>query len=163
MSDVLPRVIFVNRVYWPSTAATAQLLADLTEGLAARDWPVHVIATGTEPGPRNGVIIHRTGAGEQHGGLLSRAFNYSRFNRRAIQLLAELARPGDVVVPLTDPPMLGAAGSRVRPSNGARASSTGSRIFIPRSSPRMSARRRRCRSGRCSGHATARGAPRTAA
>ena len=31
-----PRVIFVNRVYQPSQAATAQLLTDLAESLAAR-------------------------------------------------------------------------------------------------------------------------------
>ena len=30
-----PRVIFVNRFYWPEEPATAQLLTDLAEGLAA--------------------------------------------------------------------------------------------------------------------------------
>jgi len=101
------RIIFINRVYWPSTAATAQLLTDLAEGLAARGWPVHVIAAGSEPGPRHGVEIHRTGDGEQHHGLLSRAGNYWRFSRHARRKLAALARPGDLIVPMTDPPMLG--------------------------------------------------------
>jgi hypothetical protein len=109
VSDAPPRVIFVNRVYWPSTAATAQLLTDLAEGLAARGWPVHVIAAGNEPGPHHGVVIHRTGDGEQHGGLLSRSLNYWRFIRHSRRRLATLAQPGDVVVPMTDPPMLGAA------------------------------------------------------
>jgi glycosyltransferase involved in cell wall biosynthesis len=120
VSDARPRVIFVNRVYWPSQAATAQLLTDLAEGLAARGWCVHVIAAGTEPGPRNGVVIHRTGPGEQHGGLLSRALNYGRFNRRARQLLAGLAQAGDVVVPMTDPPMLGARLAATAQAAGAR-------------------------------------------
>jgi glycosyltransferase involved in cell wall biosynthesis len=104
-----PRVIFVNRVYWPSQTATAQLLTDLAEGLAARDRPVHVIAAGEESGSHRGVTIHRTGPGEQHGGLVSRTFNYGRFLRRARRELAALAQPGDIVVLLTDPPMLGAA------------------------------------------------------
>jgi len=120
VSDTRPRVIFVNRVYWPSQAATAQLLTDLAEGLAARGWTVHVIAAGSDPGPRNGVTIHRTGAGEKHGGLLSRTLNYRRFGRRARELVAALARPGDVVVPMTDPPMLGAEVTATGQAAGAR-------------------------------------------
>ena len=114
------RVIFVNRVYWPAAAATAQLLTDLAEGLAARGWPVHVIAAGSEPGPRHGVVIHRTGEGERHGGLLSRTLNYRRFIRRAREKLATLARPGDVVVAMTDPPLLGTAVAGVAAERGAQ-------------------------------------------
>ncbi len=109
MSAVLPRVIFVNRVYWPSTAATAQLLTDLAEGLAAQGWDVHVIAAGEISTRHNGVTIHRTGGSDRHGGLLSRAINYGRFRRGAQRLLAGLVAPGDVVVVMTDPPLLGAA------------------------------------------------------
>ena len=89
MSAVSPRVIFVNRVYWPSTAATAQLLADLAEGLAARGWPVHIIAAGTGPDQRDGVTIHRTGGDESHRGLFSQAVNYWRFLRGARREIAE--------------------------------------------------------------------------
>ncbi|MDB6113137.1 MAG: putative glycosyl transferase, partial [Lacunisphaera sp.] len=120
MSDAPPRVIFVNRVYWPSTAATAQLLTDLADGLAARGWPVLVIAAGTAPGPRHGVTIHRTGEGDQHRGLWSRTHNYRRFAREARRLLTQLVRPGDVVVPMTDPPMLGAAVTATALRAGAR-------------------------------------------
>lgn len=104
-----PRVIFVNRVYWPSTAATAQLLTDLAEGLAARGWEVHVIAAGEGSTRHHGVTIHRTGGTDRHGGLISRAINYGRFRRSAQRLLSTLVRPGDVVVPMTDPPLLAAA------------------------------------------------------
>ncbi len=119
MSGTRPRVIFVNRVYWPSTAATAQLLTDLAEGLASHGWEVHVIAAGEALGPRNGVAIHRTGGGEKHGGLVSRTLNYMRFIGRARRLVASLARPGDIVVPMTDPPMLGAAVAGPALSGGA--------------------------------------------
>lgn len=114
-----PRVIFVNRVYWPSTAATAQLLTDLAEGLAVRGWSVEVIATGEGDTTRNGVTIHRTGAGSEHGGMLSRARNYRRFLRDAAAKVAALARAGDILVPMTDPPMLGASVARAAPT-GAR-------------------------------------------
>ncbi len=115
-----PRLIFVNRVYWPAEAATAQLLTDLAEGLAARGWPVHVIAAGDESGPHHGVTIHRTGPGVKHGGLISRTRNYWRFLRGTRRLLAILAQPGDVVVLMTDPPMLGAAAASVASRRGAQ-------------------------------------------
>lgn len=106
-----PRLILVNRVYWPSTAATAQLLTDLAEGLVPRlrDWTVHVIAAGEASTRHNGVTIHRTGGSDRHGGLLSRLVNYGRFRSEAQRQLAALVQPGDVVVIMTDPPMLGAA------------------------------------------------------
>ena len=119
MSDA-PRVIFVNRVYWPATAATAQLLTDLAEGLAVQGWSVHVIATGEGLTARNGVTIHRTGAGAHHTGMISRARNYRRFLKDASAQVAALARPGDIVVPMTDPPMLGAAVAREAAGRGAK-------------------------------------------
>ncbi len=120
MSAATPRVIFVNRVYWPSTAATAQLLTDLAEGLAAQGWDVHVIAAGEASTRHNGVTIHRTGGSDRHGGLVSRAINYGRFRRGAQRQLARLITPGDVVVVMTDPPLLGAAVTDIAVKHGAR-------------------------------------------
>ena len=115
-----PRIIFVNRVYRPSTEATAQLLTDLAEGLAARGWPVHVIAAGAEPGPRSGVTVHRTGPGDKHGGLISRTTNYAGFLRAARRTLAALAKPDDIVVLMTDPPLLAACATGIARRNGAQ-------------------------------------------
>ena len=115
-----PRLIFVNRVYWPATAATAQLLTDLAESLAARGWPVHVICAGQASGAHQGVIIHRTGADHQLGGLCSRVRRYGDFNRRAEQQLATLAGPNDIVVLMTDPPLLGAHLTDLALRRGAR-------------------------------------------
>lgn len=100
-------VIFVNRVYWPSGEATAQLLTDLAEGLAARGWPVQVLTAGESLTVHQGVTIHRTGTPDHHGGLVSRLTAYRAFLRAVRRQLPALARPGDVVVALTDPPMLG--------------------------------------------------------
>jgi colanic acid biosynthesis glycosyl transferase WcaI len=107
VSDRPPRIILVNRVYWPSTEATAQLLTDLAEGLAARGWAVHVLAAGETPDVHRGVTIHRTGTPEQHRGLVSRALGYRRFLGAVRRQLTALVQAGDVVVALTDPPMLG--------------------------------------------------------
>jgi glycosyltransferase involved in cell wall biosynthesis len=104
-----PRLIFVNRVYWPNEAATAQLLTDLAEGLAARDWEVHVIAAGIGDEVRRGVRIHRAGSFEQHAGALSQLGNYGRFTRAAGRLLDAFLAPGDIVVLKTDPPQLAPA------------------------------------------------------
>jgi colanic acid biosynthesis glycosyl transferase WcaI len=120
VSDTVPRVIFVNRVYWPSTAATAQLLTDLAEGLTAQGWDVHVIAAGEASTRHHGVTIHRTGGSDRHGGLISRTINYGKFRRGAQRQLANLVGPGDVVVVMTDPPLLGAAVTDIVVKRGGR-------------------------------------------
>ncbi|HWA28473.1 MAG TPA: glycosyltransferase family 4 protein [Lacunisphaera sp.] len=115
-----PRLIFVNRVYWPSTQATAQLLTDLAESLAARGWTVHVITAGEPATRHNGVTIHRTGTPEKHSGLLSRAMTHRAFQRAARRQLAAVVKPGDVVVPMTDPPLLAVAVGREVVARGAK-------------------------------------------
>ncbi len=115
-----PRVIFINRVYHPSTEATAQLLTDLAEGLVARGWAVEVIAAGTEPGPLSGVSIHRTGPGDINGDLISRTKNYVGFLRAARRTLAATIQPGDIVVVMTDPPLLAASATAIACERGAR-------------------------------------------
>lgn len=114
------RVIFVNRVYWPAQAATAQLLTDLAEELAARGHDVHVIAAGSESGVHHGVTIHRTGGHEQNRGLLSRVGNYLGFLHHARRKIGELAQPRDIVVLKTDPPLLGALGTSAALRAGAQ-------------------------------------------
>ncbi|MEO2031781.1 MAG: hypothetical protein ABGZ35_06825, partial [Planctomycetaceae bacterium] len=62
-----PRLLFLNRSYWPDTEATGQLLTVLCEGLTDQ-FEVHVLAgqpnvASTEEGwqetdERNGVTIH---------------------------------------------------------------------------------------------------------
>ena len=103
------RIIFVNRVYWPDTTATAQLLTDLAEGLARSGHDVHVVCAGCGPAEQGGVKIHRTGGATAHRGLVSQAANYLRFLVDARSRLRTLAGPGDIVVVKTDPPLLAVA------------------------------------------------------
>lgn len=113
-----PRIIFVNRVYWPSTEATAQLLTDLAEGLAARGWHVQVIASGRTAGSRTGVVIHRTGTDEKNRGLASRLVNYLGHAFAARRILRAIIQPGDRVVVMTDPPLLNTLIARLAQRHG---------------------------------------------
>jgi colanic acid biosynthesis glycosyl transferase WcaI len=108
-------VVFLNRYYWPEQSATGQMLTDLAEDLAGQGWEVTVLTGGgpSDGSPRlprgetvNGVRILRL-----HGRLLGRPYRV----RRALSYLAYLAsatlallriRRPDVVVAMTDPPLL---------------------------------------------------------
>lgn len=109
------RVIFVNRVFWPNEAATAQLLTDLAATLAARGREVHVIAAGTAASEFRGVTIHRTGAAPA-----GRFAGYLHFLRATRRELRRLVAPGDVVVLKTDPPLLAVAATGIAIERGAR-------------------------------------------
>jgi glycosyltransferase involved in cell wall biosynthesis len=118
------RIWLVNRFYWPDEPATAQLLGDLAEGLAARGHEVHVLTSrstrtgGGGSGSRNGVSVHRIHTRLFPGDHLpARAVAFIVFLVAALWLLCRRLRPEDRLVALTDPPLLGfvcrlAAGAR---------------------------------------------------
>lgn len=119
------RVIFVNRFYHPDEPATAQLLGDLAEALAAAGFAVTVIATRPPGAPvretRRGVEIHRlrgTRLGRRR--LAGRAVDFAVFWLAAAWRLLRLARRGDTIVALTDPPLLGVGAALVGVLRGAR-------------------------------------------
>ena len=116
----MPRLIFVNRFFFPDYSATSQILSDLAFHLADIGREVHVIASRQsydDPGAAlpdrdtvNGVHVHRV-ASTQFGrnALLGRAIDYLSFYRSVRRRLCELVGPGDIVVAKTDPPLLSAA------------------------------------------------------
>ncbi|HZZ56926.1 MAG TPA: glycosyltransferase family 4 protein [Opitutaceae bacterium] len=127
MAGVEGRVLFVNRYYWPEETATAQLLCDLAEGLAARGRRVAVIARappGLPPGAweaRRGVDIIRVPAPRHAGtGIAAKALHFASFWLGARRALSRAVRPGDAVVALTDPPLMGVAAEAVARRRGAR-------------------------------------------
>jgi colanic acid biosynthesis glycosyl transferase WcaI len=110
-----PRILFLNRSYWPDTEATGQLLTALCEGLTD-EFDVHVLAgqpnvclTNSEWGEaneRNGVTIHRvrhTTFSKKN--MLGKAVNYISFVQACRKQIPTLPQP-DVVVFETDPFLL---------------------------------------------------------
>lgn len=108
-------VVFLNRFYWPDTAATAQMLTDLAEGLAARGWEVSVIAGATAYGAavpaasreiRNGVRIFRVrGTSLGRDRVAFRAIDQGTYMLASALRLGRIPRT-DVVVAMSDPPLV---------------------------------------------------------
>ncbi|HRJ00371.1 MAG TPA: glycosyltransferase family 4 protein [Hyphomonas sp.] len=115
--DIKPRLIFANRFYAPDHSATAQMLTDVAEGLAAKDWDVTILtsrlsyddpaASYVPEEDREGVRVLRvatTGFGRSN--LIGRAFDYLSFYASSFFRLLRIARKGDIVIIKTDPPLL---------------------------------------------------------
>jgi glycosyltransferase involved in cell wall biosynthesis len=118
------RVCFFNRSYWPDQAATGQLLTELAQDLVSRHgWTATVVAgralhasheargsmrlitTETHAGVR---ILRANGTAFDRRRFAGRAANYLTYFASAMASTSRLG-PQDVVVSLTDPPILGLA------------------------------------------------------
>jgi lipopolysaccharide/colanic/teichoic acid biosynthesis glycosyltransferase/glycosyltransferase involved in cell wall biosynthesis len=129
------RVGFFNRSYWPDLGATGQLLTELCEDLAAHHhfevWvvagrPLHVdeaAAPGWRPAARerrNGVeILRASGTRFDPRRFPARAANYLTYFLAACRAGLRAPKP-DVVVALTDPPIIGLAALLTARRAGAR-------------------------------------------
>lgn len=111
------RLIFVNRYFFPDHSATSQLLADLAFHLAATGRDVHVVTSkqiydapqASLPAyqPINGVHVHRVPSTRfGRSALVGRSIDYLSFYRSVWRKLIELARPGDLLIAKTDPPLI---------------------------------------------------------
>ena len=111
-------VCFFNRSYWPDVSATGQLLTELADDLVRlHGWDVTVMAgyplrsdaSLSRSEWRNGVhIVRAAGSTLDPQRFVGRASNYiSYFASAAVRGLA--IRKPDVVVALTDPPIIGLA------------------------------------------------------
>lgn len=106
----------LNQYYWPSVEATANLLTELCEALA-ETYEVEVLTgvpRGHEDEPRmierGGVRIRRLlSTAFDRSGLAARAVNYFTYLGSAVARGLTARRP-DVVLCMTDPPMVGAVG-----------------------------------------------------
>lgn len=111
------RILFVNRFYYPDHSATAQILTDLAEALAARGWEVSVVTSRlcyddpsvVLPGreERAAVTIRRLWSSRfGRAGLVGRAIDYLSFYVTAFGAVLRSVRRQDIVVAKTDPPLL---------------------------------------------------------
>lgn len=130
MARVPMTIFFVNRFFHPDQSATSQLVSGLAFALAARGHEIEAVASRRfYDGPRpllpareriNGVAVYRlwtTGFGRD--GLKGRALDYLSFHISAAIHLWRRARRGDVVVAMTDPPLLSIAASLICRFRGA--------------------------------------------
>ena len=123
------RICFFNRSYYPDRGATGQLLTELAEGLVAEHGfrvtvvagrPLGVTAPVPRAETRNGVRILRA-SGTTFGPrrFLARATNYVTYFLSACRQALGAPR-ADVVVALTDPPIIGLAALLAARRGGAR-------------------------------------------
>ena len=122
-----PRVIFVNRFYWPDEPATAQLLTDLAEALAKAGHLVTIITSRQANGSvaktelRHGVeIIRVPGPRLGRRNALLKAVDFFGFALGALRQISGLLKPHDVLVVMTDPPLLSIPATWVARRRGAR-------------------------------------------
>ena len=108
-----PRLLVLNQYYWPGVEATAHLLTELCETLT-EEFEVTVVTgilRGHEGEPRrterNGVAIVRVpSTAFERSKLAARAANYLTYLGHALAQALRGTRP-DVVMSMTDPPMVG--------------------------------------------------------
>jgi len=128
-------ICFFNRSYWPDQAATGQLLTELAEDLVQRHGCEVSVVAGramhsaevsrgsaklVSRETRNGVTILRAnGTRFWPGRFVGRATNYLTYFGSSNLAGLQLKRP-DVVVALTDPPIVGLAGLWTARRAGAR-------------------------------------------
>ena len=128
-------ICFFNRSYWPDQAATGQFLTELAEDLVAHHGcrvtvvagrPLHGSGRSSARGwpvadeTHNGVEIRRAhGTCFQSRRFAGRAANYLTYVLSA-ELAARQIGYADVVVSLTDPPIIGLTAARVARRTGAR-------------------------------------------
>jgi colanic acid biosynthesis glycosyl transferase WcaI len=114
-----PKLIFINRYFYPDHSATSQMLSDLAFGLAKLDnqQSIHIVtsrqryddAAAKLPADESilNVHIHRvatTRFGRQN--LLGRAIDYLSFYAASFVTLIKLTQAGDTLIAKTDPPLI---------------------------------------------------------
>src|SRR5262249_45413715 len=120
----MKRLFFLNRYFFPDHSATSQILSQLAFHFAASGHDVHVItsrqlyddAVARLPieETARGVKIHRlvsTRLGRS--GLLGRSADYLSFYMSAWRFLIATADQDDILVTMTDPPLLSILGMHV--------------------------------------------------
>jgi glycosyltransferase involved in cell wall biosynthesis len=128
----VPRLIAVNRFFWPDHSATSQLLTDLATHLAGEEHrPVTVIASRMlydDPSAqlparetRDGIDIRRVWTSRMgRTGLPGRVLDYLTFYVTALGAVFAATRRGDVILAKTDPPLISVIAWIVARLRGAR-------------------------------------------
>src|SRR5690242_7691888 len=116
------QIIFVNRYFYPDHSATSQILSDLAFELASQGLRIAVIASRQSydhPGAQlplketvRGVGIHRVSTTTfGRASLPGRALDYLSFYFSVWRTIGTIAKPGDILIVKTDPPLLSILGA----------------------------------------------------
>ena len=102
-----PSILFINRVYPLMRGATGRLLQDLARALDASGWRIHIITTGSqsEIEKNDNITVQRVKESQRPRSTLGYLSEYTQLKRAALK-----HEPCDVVVTLTDPPLLSLIG-----------------------------------------------------
>ena len=107
------RIVFFNRSYYPDMGATGQLLTELTQDLVREHGCDVTVVCGPAPGSRSGIdsyqgvtVVRAKGTRLARRGFLGRFTNYLSYFLAAAWASLRLPR-SDIVVALTDPPIIG--------------------------------------------------------
>lgn len=113
----MKKIIFVNRYFYPDVSATSQMLSDLAFGLAECGTRVTVVTSRQFYEDPNAILqgkevisnvevyrVWSTRFGRVN--LIGRALDYFSFYLSAFIRLTMLAKPQDVIVAKTDPPLI---------------------------------------------------------
>jgi glycosyltransferase involved in cell wall biosynthesis len=109
------RILFINQYFPPDAANSAYILGELAEDLA-RHHEVQVLAGrpsysagSTTFRPRGVELVHVPSTAFDRKSIVGRLVNYATFSAAAAVRACRLPRP-DLVVAMTDPPIIGAVG-----------------------------------------------------
>ncbi len=105
-----PSVLLINRVYPPARGATGRVLRDLAREMARAGWTVSVLTTGekTFSEKDGGIQVHRVKAPTDPRGVFSYGLVLLKLWRAAMKQPRH-----DLVITLTDPPLLVTIGRAV--------------------------------------------------
>jgi len=117
-------VLFINQFFWPDTAATGQLLTDVTRGIDPKAHTVTVLCgtsvygavDAASPPP---VKIVRSGSAAFSRGKIGRLASYASFFARATLRGVRGPKPA-LVVTLTTPPLISLLGTLIKSLRGSR-------------------------------------------
>jgi colanic acid biosynthesis glycosyl transferase WcaI len=124
------KVVFINRFFYPDTSATSQMLSDLAIHLA-EDHEVHVVTSRLRHDQQGDALpaidrvertfVHRVWSSRfGRRSHLGRTIDYATFYVSATLRLLLLIQPGDLVVPMTDPPLISVAAALAARVKGGR-------------------------------------------
>jgi colanic acid biosynthesis glycosyl transferase WcaI len=126
----MQRLFFLNRFFLPDHSATSQLVGDLATHLAASGREVHVITSQQlyhDPKARlpareviGGVHVHRVPTSQfGRSNLVGRGFDYFSFYASAWSALLALVMREELIIAMTDPPLVSVVAMRVARRRGA--------------------------------------------